>query len=174
MASTVKFIFITLMKVPLLVIAAFFLFNIFAFSISLFQVMTLTNVAKQVAVENNFIPPEERHMFQRHMNFMSSRETLSNVRFTDNTNFTRAQYGNNQTIGIEAQFHFIFPLLPNQQRTGDGFVIGMQDTDRAGLGVAWLDEIQLEQERELRRNNPLNMIRFEFQVPGLRYYPDLS
>ena len=109
------------------------------------------------------------------MAVLSNRINMSNVSFTATTpvgEFNRTQYGTNMTVGIEADFHWIMPLLPTQTRAGDGFVTGFNE-DRFTAPNPLLTEAQLADARDNLRNNPLNRIVIEFNVPGLAYYPDL-
>lgn len=55
MADSVKFIFTTLIKVPIIIFISFFIFNIFAFFFIYFKVLGLSYVAMQEVVENNYI-----------------------------------------------------------------------------------------------------------------------
>lgn len=56
MSDEVKFIFMTLIKVPVIIFIAFFIFNLFAFFFIYFKMLGLSYVAMQETVENNFIP----------------------------------------------------------------------------------------------------------------------
>lgn len=55
MADSVKFIFMTLIKVPVIIFVAFFIFNIFAFFFIYFKVLGLSYVVMQEVVENNYM-----------------------------------------------------------------------------------------------------------------------
>ena len=55
MSDSVKFIFMTLIKVPCIIFAAFFIFNIFAFFFIYFKVLGFSYVVMQEVVENNYI-----------------------------------------------------------------------------------------------------------------------
>ena len=61
MADSVKFIFKTLIKVPIIIFVAFFILNILSFFLIYFKMLGLSYVVMQTAVENNFIPTQERN-----------------------------------------------------------------------------------------------------------------
>lgn len=55
MSDNVKFIFMTLIKVPCIIFVSFFIFNIFAFFFIYFKMLGFSYVVMQEVVENNFI-----------------------------------------------------------------------------------------------------------------------
>lgn len=59
MSDSVKFIFKTLTKVPIIIFTIFFVFNVFAFFFIYFKMLGISYVVMQTAVENNFIPRAE-------------------------------------------------------------------------------------------------------------------
>lgn len=65
MDGGVKFIFKTLIKVPVYIYIAFFAFNIFAFCFVYFKMLGLSYMVQQIAVENNYIPGTGKSSDQR-------------------------------------------------------------------------------------------------------------
>jgi hypothetical protein len=59
MEDGVKFIFKTLIKVPVIIFFSFFIFNILAFCLTYFKVLGASYVVMQTAVENNYLPSSE-------------------------------------------------------------------------------------------------------------------
>lgn len=59
MSDSVKFIFKTLTKVPIVIMCAYAVFNIFAFFFIYFRMLGVSYVVMQTAVENNYIPTTE-------------------------------------------------------------------------------------------------------------------
>lgn len=59
MSDEVKFIFKTLLKVPVIILVSFMVLNIFAFFFIYFKVLGLSYVIMQTAVENNYLPVSE-------------------------------------------------------------------------------------------------------------------
>lgn len=59
MSDEVKFIFKTLLKVPVIIMVSFVILNIFAFFFIYFKVLGLSYVVMQTAVENNYLPKTE-------------------------------------------------------------------------------------------------------------------
>lgn len=60
MSDNVKFIFMTLIKVPCIIFVAFFIFNIFAFFFIYFKMLGFSYVVMQEVVENNYITASQR------------------------------------------------------------------------------------------------------------------
>ena len=54
MTDGVKFIFKTLIKVPVYIVAAFGIFNIFAFCFIYFRLLGVSYVVQQTAIENTY------------------------------------------------------------------------------------------------------------------------
>lgn len=63
MEGGVKFIFKTLIKVPIYIYAAFLVFNVFAFCFIYFKMLGFSYLVQQTAVENNYIPAEQLNSF---------------------------------------------------------------------------------------------------------------
>lgn len=63
MEGGVKFIFKTLIKVPVYIYAAFLVFNIFAFCFIYFKMLGFSYLVQQTAVENNYLPAEQLKSF---------------------------------------------------------------------------------------------------------------
>lgn len=59
MSDSVKFIFMTLIKVPCIIFVSFFIFNIFAFFFIYFKMLGFSYVVMQEVVENNYITPTQ-------------------------------------------------------------------------------------------------------------------
>ncbi len=59
MSDEVKFIFKTLLKVPIIIVVSFLILNLFAFFFVYFKVLGLSYVVMQTAVENNYLPKTE-------------------------------------------------------------------------------------------------------------------
>lgn len=171
MQDNVKFIFKTLIKVPVIILITYFIFNIFAFTFTYFRLLGLSYVVMQTAVENNFIPPEEKNTL---VDYLNSLETamVSDLKIGCDTNQgndseeyglceditdpqysgenRKVQYGTPITVTVSANYNFIFPLVNTAQPDGphaDGLVYN---------------------------ENKDNNIKITYVVPGLKYYPDLS
>lgn len=172
MSDTVKFIFKTLLRVPILIIVAYVIFNIFVFGLSYFKMLGLSYVALQTAVENNYIPPEERTSLERYMQDELQTEILQNVSFTPDSFVTpdsRVQYGNTVTIGVQAHYKFLWPLQPKEQFEGNEGVEGWSGSNNP----TGKSEAELEEARNAYDSGDNNIV-IEYHVPGLKYYPDLD
>ena len=67
MEGGVKFIFKTLIKVPVYIYAAFLVFNIFAFCFIYFKMLGFSYLVQQTAVENNYLPKEQMDSFAEYL-----------------------------------------------------------------------------------------------------------
>ena len=171
MNESVKFIFKTLLKVPVFILVAYAIFNLFAFSFSYFKIMGFSYVAMQTAVENNYFPQTEYNTLTAYLNGLET-AMLENATLTIDTGNggnERVQYGSEITVTVSAHYRFIWPLMPNEQRSTGVAASGMNDQN---IGNALTDD-QLKQIRHDRENNPQNNIWISYTVPGLKYYPDL-
>lgn len=171
MNESVKFIFKTLLKVPVFILVAYAIFNLFAFSFSYFKIMGFSYVAMQTAVENNYFPQTEYNTLTAYLNGLET-AMLENATLTIDTGNggnERVQYGSEITVTVSAHYRFIWPLMPNEQRSTGVAAEGM---DGQNTGEQ-LTAAQLDQMREEIADNPQNNIWISYTVPGLKYYPDL-
>jgi len=179
MSDNVKFIFKTLFRVPITIMIAYFIFNIFAFSLTYFKLLGLSYVVMQTAVENNYLPSEELNTINNYLDTVSDTGVINSAYLVledpDDSSIdiatNRRQYGTPVTVGISANYRFILPLTPKEQlqNTDEGF-LGMDSGSFSGFA----DEAVLEQRRENIASNPNNNINIIYTVPGLKYYPDLN
>lgn len=173
MSDSVKFIFKTLLRVPILIIISYIIFNIFAFGLSYFKMLGLSYVVMQTAVENNYIPSDERATLERYMQEELQTEILQNVSFTPDSDITedsRKQYGDTVTVGVQAHYKFVWPLQPKEQFEGNAGVAGF---DGEGGASGSKSEAELEASREAYDSEDNNIV-IEYKVPGLKYYPDME
>lgn len=185
MDGGVKFIFKTLLKVPIIIMVSFAVFNVFAFALSYFKILGISYVAMQTAVENNYIPETEWGTITNYLDSTVATYMLENPTLTcttaQGTNMgifnseNRVQYGSEVTVTVAAHYRFVWPLTPRDQTTARNdndadAVNGFDGTE----GSAQLSQSQLEQARAEYEENPDNNIVITYTVPGLKYYPDLS
>lgn len=172
MSDTVKFVFKTLIKVPVYIMISFLIFNVLVFGYSVLRLYGAYYLAVSTAVENNYIPPSEQTQLETYFSDMES-DMLSNIRLTSSTytgDSSRVQYGSDVTVGVEAEFNMIMPLQPKEYNGGD-----VQGLNATGTPATVLTEDQIKQKLEEKNNNGNGFtITFETVVPGLRYYADLD
>ncbi len=181
MSDSVKFIFKTLIKVPIIIFVCYLVFNIFAFSFTYFRTLGLSYVVMQTAVENNYIPSSELNTLQNYMDSIANTGVASNgvILLNDPDNplpedaSVRKQYGSEVAVGVSVNYKFIWPLMPKDQldNTNESFV-GYNGSGSAFSGYA--DGATLEQRRKDAENAASNNITIVYRVPGLKYYPDLQ
>lgn len=172
MSESVKFIFKTIIKVPIIILVCYAVFNAFAFGLSYFKMLGLSYVAMQTAVENNYIPPTEGSTLNSYMTSMQS-DILENVSFTDGSDTqenSRKQYGGTVTVGVTAHYKFLWPLQPKEQHLNNANVDGM---NRSGSYQGDKSDQQLEDARNAYDKSD-NNITIEYKVPGLKYYADMD
>ena len=91
MSDEVKFIFKTLMKVPVFIIVSFLILNMFAFFFIYFKVLGLSYVVMQTAVENNYLPPTEIRTLCKYA------QTFEDIPMVTNAAIVVAKNGNDYT-----------------------------------------------------------------------------
>lgn len=173
MSDTVKFIFKTIIKVPIIIIVCYLVFNVFAFGLSYFKMLGLSYVAMQTAVENNYIPQAERQSLSSYMTDTLQTDILQNVNFTEGSDITdgsRKQYGGTVTVGVSAHYKFLWPLQPKEQHAGDAGVDGMNNS---GSYRGDKSDQEMKDAREAYDSDRNNIV-IEYKVPGLKYYPDMD
>ena len=167
MADNVKFIFKTLIKVPIIILVCYLVLNLFAFTITYFKVVGISYVAMQTAVENNFIPQDEMDIITEYMRslegpmFTGTSVTCVNENTGSNT---KGQYGSRVTVTVSGNYEWVWPLI-NPNNNDDGNVGGTN----VGIGNAMMVEGNMMPDGDNLQN-----IVIQYTVPGLKYYPDLS
>lgn len=204
MERGVSFIFRTLIKVPIIIMVSFFIFNIFAFTISYFKVIGAVNAIQQVAIDNNFLPQEDVATFEEYLAQEVETTYLQNAQIIINTdgddfdkkfinadgqredvdmsNFDphdlsvneRKQYGNTITVGVTAEYRFIWPLM-HIETLEDGSVRGYGPGAGQATGVDETFTTADEQAAErARRADSVGNITVVNKVIGMQYYSDLD
>lgn len=159
MNDSVKFIFRTLLRVPIIILVSYLIFNLFAFTFTYFRLLGYSYVAMQTVVENNFIPPDELNTLTDYLNSLET-GIVSNLSVTCDTDISspdenniKVQYGTPIKVTVSAKYTWVFPLVntaasgPDDSAHADGLVYNENDN---------------------------NNIVISYTVPGLKYYPDLS
>lgn len=194
MEDSVKFIFKTLIKVPVIIVVSFLIFNIFAFVISYTRLLSFSYIVMQVATENNYIPNSEKNMLE---NYASELETAImpevrvmynrvgnadentilgdkldnsvNSAYPDDSG-SRRQYGKAVRVGVAGRIVLMFPLTTKETlQNVDAGVNGFRGGNGVDNSIA--DEATLQQRREAKKSD--FWISIMYTVPGLQYYPDL-
>lgn len=183
MADGVKFIFKTLIKIPLIIFVTYAIFNGFAFAVIYFKLLGFSYVVLQTAVENNYIPPQELQAFNKYLKeFDDSIEMVDNVQLilTDDNDSTipvateRRQYGQLITVGVSGRYKFVWPLTPREQLQDTSSKFIGYDKKGGSVFSGFGSNSLLEGRRKAYEENKNNNINIKYTVPGLRYYPDLD
>lgn len=202
MSDEVKFIFKTLIKVPVIIMVSFFILNVFAFFFIYFKVLGTSYVIMQVAVENNYLPASEIQQLYTYINDWNASaggvpmvENAGIIVFTDGTDVktmtnisdttpiygekdarTRKQYGNSVTCGIRCDYTMVWPLSYRETFKGADYDTTSDTTGVAGFdGEGGADGFKDDTELETMREGKWYTFPIEitYTVPGLKYYPDM-
>ena len=181
MSGGVKFIFKTLLKVPIFIFVTYFIFNLFAFTLSYFKVLGFSYVAMQTAVENNYIPNQEKIVLDDYLYNQMRSEILQNPVLIVNTdqgsNYVssstppaernaRVQYGSKVTVYVGAHYVWIWPLMPHEQTSTGEVGYGLTGHDYNGGEI--VNTGVVDNMADVTYN-----IHISYTVPGLKYYPDM-
>ena len=183
MSDEVKFIFKTLIKVPVIIMVSFFILNVFAFFFIYFKVLGTSYVIMQVAVENNYLPASEIQQLYTYINdwnasaggvpmvenagiivFAGGTDVKTMTNISDTTPIygekdarTRKQYGNSVTCGIRCDYTMVWPLSYRETFKGAGYdaVAGEtgDTTSTNGLNGDGFDGFKSEDDLEQMRKD---------------------
>lgn len=171
MQDDVKFIFKSLIKVPVIIFEVYFVFNIFCLMFIFFKTLGYSYVVMQTVVENNYVPAQEMQSLDNQL------QELRNITFVHGATVVvtepeadpkdvsdsyneRTQYGSVKRCGVQVQYEIQWPLRPDQQTDNHQAVNGLQ-----GGGGNYI------------KSGPISLvipITITYKVPGLQYYPDLN
>lgn len=182
MADGVKFIFKTLLKVPVIIFIFYFVFNIFCFAHTYFKALGFSYVIMQTAVENNYIPASEQAALEEYCKILNnSSEMMSSVQIVAegaSGNNQKQQYGKQFTAGVTYRYRVIWPLMPYEQHNNYDVnsneyadVEGFGGTDTTG---GFASEKEMEDRLSDSRHDISFPITITYTVPGLKYYADLA
>ena len=176
MESSVRSIFRVLIKVPVIIVIAYLIFNLFAFTTSYFKLLGFSYVVMQTAMENNYIPSTEKGVLLSYTNSIES-SVLSNVKVGCDTNAknrepqvditsttesenNKVQYGTEIVVTVSGDYNWIFPLVNTSKHDAS-------DTPHA-------DGLQYHETAKDNNSAFKTHMSIQYIVPGLKYYPDLD
>lgn len=183
MNDGVKFIFKTLIKVPFIICVSFFIFNIFAFTVSYFRIVGASNTLQQAIMDNNYLVDSDYYTFEGYTKMLKTK-CLDNIQIivdTDGNDYDpkhyqehneREQYGNVITCGITARFKPIIPLIYTDTLE-DGKVKGYGSTETGASGGTKTGA-ELERLRKKKNEKAERNITVVTKVVGMQYYSDLA
>lgn len=189
MTDSVKFIFKTLIKVPLIIMATYIVFNLFGFVFTYFRLLGFSYVAMQTAVENNYIPTSESQTLQSYLDSMDTGIVSNLALGCDTTGSSdgimldcnsdegktqneKVQYGTEITVSVCAKYNWIWPGMNMAGKDGaraNAMGITAPEDGEGGL-VEAVDEATTTDPSDPSQFN----IIIQYTVPGLKYYPDLN
>lgn len=201
MSDQVRFIFKTLIKVPIYILVAYGIMNVFAFFFIYFKVLGTSYIVMQMAVENNYLPVAELNELYDYVDNWnnipmcnnaaiiiaaddgSGRPAVMNYRgegamYGDLDARTRKQYGRTVTCGVRCDYTFVWPLSYRETMKGADYdALHTEDVGvdgfngGAGNFRGFKDNTELQTMRDNKRS--LFHIDIMYTVPGLKYYPDM-
>lgn len=202
MADNVKFIFKSLIKVPIFIFVAFFIFNIFTFFFIYFKMLGISYVVMQTAVENNYLPQQELTTLNKYMtslneisyvenaqivvdndtsgatlyngsgNYLDENGNAKGLKSDGHNSVTRRQYGNYIVTGVYCKYRIIWPL--QHVETMHDTNAGVAGTNSNNNNTVETSSTTLENRRSDSKHAVLIPIKFVYTIPGLKYYPDLG
>lgn len=191
MQDDVKFIFKSLIKVPVIIFEVYFVFNIFCLMFIFFKTLGYSYVVMQTVVENNYVPAQEVQSLGNALGELENisfvgdgnayivvdGEAVTRSNPTGNGKNNRTQYGTVKKCGVTVNYTIQWPLRPDEQTSdykNGGIGARAVDGLNAGQSVSYASG----QDMENRRNDHWHTVRLPititYKVPGLQYYPDLN
>lgn len=172
MNDEIKFIFKSLIKVPVTIMISFAVFNAFAFGLTYFKLLGFSYVVMTTAVENNYIPAQEYNTLNNYLQSIASTGVVDNAKIiSPGSGVGKQQYGAPVTVGVTAHYRFIWPLTPKQQLQSESDQFAGTDSS---VFSSYADDSTLQARRQEIEDNTKNNITITYTVPGLKYYPDLK
>lgn len=197
----------TLIKVPVYIMVAFFIFNLFAFTFIYFKMLGISYVVQQTAIENNYIPAAEKKTICDYM-----KDNLANISMVENVGlcygdnsyldvtkadsinpktgaFQKKQYGSKITCGVTCNYIWIWPLDYRTTKSNTNNVAGYANDNT--INPYYQSEANKGRTYDQRASKAGNMteymrqntkptdyddnnIKIIYELPGLKYYPDLD
>lgn len=170
MSDDVKFIFKTLIKVPVIIFESYLIFNLFCFMFIFFKTLGIQYVVMQTVVENNYIPASDLTKLEDYLGdleqiqFVLPQDNDGNKTEIITDGNVRTQYGNVKEVGVRVVYEFQWPLMPNEQKQSGVAVDGLNPGSSGG---SELDDYG-------HTKGIAIPIKITYKVPGLQYYPDLN
>lgn len=202
MADNVKFIFKSLIKVPIFIFVAFFIFNIFTFFFIYFKMLGISYVVMQTAVENNYLPQQELTTLNKYMtslnkisyvenahivvdndtsgatlyngsgNYLDEKGNAKALASDGHNSVTRRQYGNYIVTGVYCKYRIIWPL--QYVETMHDTNAGVAGTNSNNNNTVETSNTTLANRRKDSKHAVMIPIKLVYTIPGLKYYPDLG
>lgn len=184
MADSVKFIFLTLIKVPIIIFIAYGILNLFAFCFIYFKMLGVSYVVMQTAVENNYLPASELNTLYTYVDSFNNISMVENATIivggtgldTSNPNYavmsnsgdTAATIPDNGTNSSDARSKKQYGRTVTVGVTCDyKFIWPLMPNKVQGMGSTTPPQTNTGR---VTANNDITIV---YTVPGLRYYPDL-
>ena len=195
MSDNVKFIFVTLLKVPIIIGIAYGIFNLFAFAFVFFKMLGVSYVVMQTAVENNYLPKSELVTLYEYVDSFNQIAMIDNAAIivgatninTNSPNYitmnsatetgptvaesttqtdARRKVQYGHKVTVGVTCDYRFVWPLQYSVTGNGDDVPSDEP----INLTGGDREQvIDNHIEVEDNN----IKFVYTVPGLKYYPDL-
>lgn len=177
MTDSIKFIFKTLIKIPLTICIVYFIANIFCFALYFFKYSGVSYAVMNTAMENNYLPPSEKATLEKTIKDIENSSVLIRDAklIVDGTN-QRKQYGAPINVGVEYKYRWLTPLMPEDiGQRASGFSENLDTIGSSGYDENRMTDAEINAKiNELSDRSLRTPIRIVYDVPALRYYPDLG
>lgn len=173
MSDSVKFIFKTLIKIPCIIVAIYFIANIFFFSLFYFKFLGISYSVMNTGMENNYIPPTELSMLKADIEKVDTDSALiQGAEIVLNGSNDRKQYGTPINVGVRYRYRWLMPLMPEDYGGVSGYdgLVNGNPRELPKLSQAEIEQ-RLKANADRSLNSPIEII---YRVPGLQYYADLD
>jgi len=150
MEDGVKYIFKTLLRVPIIIYVSFAILNAFAFCFAYFKMLGVSYVLQQAVVENNYLDENNFKSIKTYIESVDNKSAFivdahmiiddSNTRapetYSEVGSLNKVQYGKEATIGIAYQFNLVWPFDYRRAQYAEGNTLGGYDTDDMRANMA--------------------------------------
>lgn len=181
MESSIKKVFMTLIKVPVYIAIMYLITNIVFFALFYLRALGVSYVVMQTAVENNYIPASEAQALNKSLQTITSPKTEQ----VDGTTID-SSIANKFMVFVDTSGTKTLDTLYNENSSLNGSFVTNGSTNtrvqygrEITVGVGYLYKIVLPMTKynsdvkSYNKNKATNVVRITYKVPGLKYYPDL-
>lgn len=193
MDDGIKYVFKTLVKIPIIVIVCYFFLNLFTFASAYLRMQGASNTIQRVVMDYNYLTQNDIETLEEYLAGIDERSSyLNNVQLIINTDNAfqqdnpdsyrvnnRQQYGVSVACGVTAKYTPVLPLITTygdmlESGEVEGYGNGSATDESSGGGFKDFEAIQAESDRRLAEVTENNNMTFVNTVIGMQYYSDLD
>ena len=193
MDDGIKYIFKTLVKVPIIIIVCYFFLNLFTFASAYLRMQGASNTVQRVVMDYNYLTQSDIETLNEYLASIDEKsQYLNNVKLVINTDNAfqqdnvdsynvndRKQYGVAVACGVTAKYTPVLPLITTygdmlESGEVEGYGEGSNTGEQAGGGFKDFAVIEEEARRREAAAAANNNMTFVNTVIGMQYYSDLD